>query len=56
MGTAVNPRKGRSAVFDSPRRAALRRRLDVALERVREIYGARRCLLLTLDGRASRAP
>ena len=52
MGTAVK------AVLDSPRRspiparASLRRRLDVALERVREIYGARRCLLVGLDGRA----
>jgi diguanylate cyclase (GGDEF)-like protein len=52
MATAVKARSGSVAVFDSPRRSApsLRRRLDVALERVREIYGARRCLLLGLDG------
>lgn len=37
-----------------PARASVRRRLDVALERVREIYGARRCLLVGLDGHASR--
>jgi diguanylate cyclase (GGDEF)-like protein len=60
MGTAVKAPIGRFDILDAPRRrllpapfparASLRRRLDVALERVREIYGARRCLLLGLDG------
>jgi len=59
MATAAKARGGRFADFDSPRggsaafpsRASLRRRLDVALERVREIYGAKRCLLVGFEGR-----
>lgn len=37
------------------RRAGLRRRLDAALERVVENYGARRCILVALDGGGSPA-
>jgi diguanylate cyclase (GGDEF)-like protein len=37
------------------RRTGLRRRLDAALERVLEIYGARRCVLVALDGGGSPA-
>lgn len=37
------------------RRSGLRRRLDAALERVLEAYGARRCVLVALDGGGSPA-